>query len=403
MNMQNKEIRLPDYVTAIIDKMADAGEEIYVVGGSLRDILLGKIPFDYDMTTSATPERVCEILKDFKIIKTGLAHGTQTVLSAGNPIEVTTYRVDGEYRDSRRPESVSFTRSLSKDLARRDFTVNAMAYSPREGFVDLYGGEDDLRAKTIRAVGEPYRRFEEDALRIMRAFRFSAQLGFEIEDNTLGAAISCKDRLGNIAKERIGAEFIKLVCSDSPVDAVMQMRDTGVLDYALGGFFPSDLAIQLLTEVENTDVARLSCLLFEAEEDEITTSLSMLKCSNKQKTGARAIIRGAKRKTRSDFDAAKLCADVGEYAKAAAKLSVLRGISPNEALSLVGSCHAPRNLGDLAIRGADLAELSLKGKEIGEMLEYLFELTLKNPELNTEDELLRAAKEKQNLIRRKGE
>ena len=394
--MKNVKIYLPDYVTEVMERMMSEGEEIYIVGGSLRDILLGKIPSDYDMTTSATPERVCEIFSNYnyRVIKTGIAHGTQTVLSHGNPIEITTYRVDGTYLDSRRPESVSFTRSLAEDLARRDFTVNAMAYNPRDGFVDLYGGEDDLAAKIIRAVGEPKRLFCEDALRIMRAFRFSAQLGFEIEGNTLFAAIECRERLANISKERIGNEFIRLICSDSPAEAVKQMRDSKILEYALGSFAPGDRAIDLLCAMPKTDVARLGCLLFEADEGQITTALSMLKCSNKQKTGARAIIRGAKRRVESNGDAARLRADVGEYSDEAARLSVLLGISPESAIENVLLNDAPKSLSELKISGADVAAIGLCGKEIGKMLDYLFSLTLDAPELNKKESLILLAKEK---------
>ena len=397
--MENRNINLPGYVTAIIEKMSNAGEEIYIVGGSLRDILIGKIPSDYDMTTSAMPERVCEILRDFRVIKTGIAHGTQTVISDGNPIEITTYRVDGNYLDSRHPESVSFTRSLGEDLARRDFTVNAMAYSPKDGFVDLYGGEKDLAAGIIRAVGEPHRRFEEDALRIMRAFRFSAQLGFLIEENTLAAAIECKERLANIAKERIGAEFIRLVCSQKPDFSLKKMRDSGVLDYVIGDFKPSDKSIDALGEVKCSDTARLACLLFEADDEQISEALSLLKCSNKQIVGVRATVRGAKRQILSDADAARLIADVGEYAEQAAELSTLIGFSPKKAVETVKGSHAPKTLGDLAIRGSDLSALGFSGKEIGRCFEYLFGVVLECPELNTKENLLKIASEK----RRKGE
>ena len=394
LNMKNEKIILPEYVTEVMERMMSEGEEIYIVGGSLRDILLGKVPSDYDMTTSATPERVCEIFCDHRVIKTGIAHGTQTVLSHGNPIEITTYRVDGNYLDSRRPESVSFTRSLSEDLARRDFTVNAMAYNPKDGFVDLYGGEDDLKEKVIKAVGEPKKRFCEDALRIMRAFRFSAQLGFEIEKNTLLAAIECKERLANISKERIGNEFIRLICSDSPAKSVKQMRDSGILDYVIGDFAPSDKAIELLSSVPKNDTARLACLLFDADEEQVKKALSMLKCSNKQKTGCMATIGGAKRRIESRGDAARMRADVREFAEDAVKLSVLLGISPDNAIKKVRLNDAPRSVSELQINGSELAELGLCGKEIGKMLEYLFEAALDNPMLNEKTALKAIAKDK---------
>ena len=178
-------IKIPEYAESVLERLEQNGEEAYIVGGSLRDSLLGKAASDYDVATSALPERTLEIFSDYRVIATGLKHGTVTVMSDGKPIEVTTFRVDGGYSDSRHPDSVSFTRSIEEDVSRRDFTVNAMAYSQRRGLVDLFGGRDDLAKGIIRAVGDPERRFDEDALRIMRAFRFSAQLDFEIEEKSL--------------------------------------------------------------------------------------------------------------------------------------------------------------------------------------------------------------------------
>ena len=205
------EIKLPLAVETAINMLRAAGHEAYIVGGCVRDALRGVEPNDYDMTTSALPEETKEIFSGYRIIETGMKHGTVTVLMDGEPLEITTFRVDGEYVDHRRPEEVTFTRSLREDTARRDFTVNAMAYSPDTGVMDFWGGRDDLKKGIIRAVGDPDRRFNEDALRIMRAARFASVLDFEIEPSTSESMIRNRGLLGSISVERINVELSKLL------------------------------------------------------------------------------------------------------------------------------------------------------------------------------------------------
>ena len=207
-------MQLPGYIKRIISEYEKNGFEAYVVGGCVRDYLLGKTPYDYDITTSALPEETKRIFSNSKLIETGIKHGTLTLISEGNPIEITTFRVDGAYSDSRHPVSVEFTRNLREDLARRDFTVNAMAYSDRTGLVDIFGGQDDLKSKLIRCVGNAEKRFDEDALRIMRGLRFGASCGFEIEETTALAMKEKKELLKNISGERIAVELNKLIVSD---------------------------------------------------------------------------------------------------------------------------------------------------------------------------------------------
>lgn len=207
-------IVLPEKVTYIIDTLTQHGFEAYAVGGCVRDTMLGRIPMDWDITTSAKPEQVKALFRH--TIDTGIQHGTVTVMIDHEGFEVTTYRIDGEYEDSRHPKEVVFTGELREDLRRRDFTINAMAYNDREGLVDVFGGAKDLENQIIRCVGDPSERFTEDALRIMRAVRFSAQLGFSIEEETKRAAGELAEALKKISAERIHTELVKLLVSPHP-------------------------------------------------------------------------------------------------------------------------------------------------------------------------------------------
>lgn len=203
---------MPKNVDTAINLLQSEGFEAYAVGGCVRDSLLGKTPNDWDITTSAKPEDMKSVFADFHCIDTGIKHGTVTVVIDGEPLEITTFRLDGEYEDNRHPKSVTFTSNLGADLGRRDFTVNAMAYSKMTGTVDLFGGQNDLKNKIIRCVGDPDRRFNEDALRILRALRFASALDFEIEEKTAQSLLKNRALLGNISEERIAKELLKLVC-----------------------------------------------------------------------------------------------------------------------------------------------------------------------------------------------
>lgn len=205
-------LALPPQVQTALKKLNKAGFEAYVVGGGVRDALMGQPPKDYDITTSALPEQTKAVFADDRLIETGLKHGTVTVLSDGMPLEITTFRTDGAYTDFRHPDSVAFSRRLEDDLARRDFTVNALAYHPDCGIVDCFGGTDDLKNGILRCVGSPVSRFREDALRIFRALRFASVLGFAIEENTAAAIHSEKNLLSYVSAERICSEFFALLC-----------------------------------------------------------------------------------------------------------------------------------------------------------------------------------------------
>lgn len=207
-------ISLPEKVKTVIGKLQDNGFEAYAVGGCVRDSYLGVTPNDWDITTNALPEEVKAIFR--RTVDIGIEHGTVKVMLGNEGMEITTYRIDGEYEDSRHPKEVEFTTDLREDLRRRDFTINAMAYSEKTGLVDLFGGVDDIKAGIIRAVGDPKERFGEDALRILRALRFSARFGYDIEENTKKAIADLAPTLSNISAERIREELEKLICSDNP-------------------------------------------------------------------------------------------------------------------------------------------------------------------------------------------
>ena len=395
--MENKEkisIHIPPYALKLMDRLRAAGEEVYIVGGCVRDALLGIAPHDYDMAVSCTPERTLEILCDFRTIATGLAHGTVTAISDGQPVELTTFRVDGSYTDMRRPDSVSFTRSLGEDLSRRDFTVNAMAYGPESSLVDLFGGVEDLKSRKLRAVGDARQRFSEDALRIMRAFRFSAQLGFDIEHSTLEAARDCRGGLEKIAAERIRSEFVRLICSPYPQGALRSMIELGIMPYITGSYTPSEEVISLISLMPDDDVARWGFFLCDADRAVAAEILSRLRCSNREKRGAIAIADNAKRSISTALDARRLRADLKDDAQAALRASVLLGISSEDALALLDDADSPRSIGELAIDGRDLMELGISGREIGEILSELLDAAIEDPSLNEKSELLALAKKK---------
>ena len=219
-------INLPEQVRRALARLEAAGHEAFVVGGAVRDYVRGAdTGTDWDITTSALPEETETIFSGYRVIEAGMKHGTVTVLLDGEPLEITTYRVDGGYSDHRHPDEVRFTRSLREDLRRRDFTMNAMAYSPRTGVVDPFGGQADLAAGVVRCVGEPDRRFQEDALRILRALRFASALGMGIHPDTARAARDSRTLLTSVAAERVRVELTKLLCGADAERVLLEFPD----------------------------------------------------------------------------------------------------------------------------------------------------------------------------------
>lgn len=225
-------ITIPNDVENVINILSSNGHKAYVVGGCVRDSLMGREPDDWDVTTDASPKELKKIFASFRTVDTGIDHGTVLVVSGKTPVEVTTFRIDGEYTDNRHPDSVTFTSNIEDDLARRDFTMNAMAYNHEDGIIDPFRGRDDIENKIIRCVGEPDKRFNEDGLRIMRAVRFSSVLGFTIEEKTAESIIKNENLLGSIAAERLSKELMKLLCGENVFEVLTKFRSV------IGVFIP---------------------------------------------------------------------------------------------------------------------------------------------------------------------
>lgn len=388
-----KEVKfnIPPYVREILDRLCSAGESAYIVGGSVRDRIIGGEPHDFDVASSATPERACEIFSDMRVIKTGIAHGTVTVISQGKPIEITTFRVDGSYLDMRRPESVSFTRKIEDDLSRRDFTVNAMAYNDSEGLVDLFGGVRDIDARLIRTVGDPNLRFSEDALRILRAFRFSARLGFEIEEATFCAIKELSDRLSHIARERIFSELEQILLAKGASAALLAMKDSGVIRSIGIEHIPSDRAIGLLASLENDIYTRFAALFCDFDGAAVSYELSRLKSPTRLRAGVASIADASRASYTSRADVTRLRSRIGEHFERALRLSVALGNSQAGVLEYINDC-APYSISQLAIGGEELSFIGYNGREIGKELCRLLDTVIAEPSLNTRDALLKIAK-----------
>ena len=387
----NRPIPLPSHILALMARMESAGEEVYLVGGSLRDALLGIPPHDFDLAVSSPPERTMEILSDYRVIATGIAHGTVTVIAAGEPVEITTFRVDGDYTDARHPDRVSFTRRIEEDLSRRDFTVNAMAYHPRKGLCDSFGGREDLERGILRAVREPSLRFSEDALRIMRAFRFSAQLGFEIEARTLAGISETRAGLSRIASERIASEFLRLLCSPRAREALGGMIEREVLPYVTGDYRPSERILSAISASRPVEEERLGLFFAEATSEEAVRIAKGLRLSNKQITAIGAVGRAAGRRIATPSDARRLIADCGVYAPFGIRASVLLGNSPEEAIGWIEDNQSPCTISELAVGGRDLIAAGIEPRRVGKTLEHLLSLVLERPEANERDALLSMA------------
>lgn len=437
---------IPNDVKIILDTLKSNGYESYIVGGSIRDFITGtSIPKDYDIATNALPE---EIIKLFdKTVPTGIKHGTVTVMMNGEGFEVTTYRIDGEYLDNRKPEGVTFVSDLKQDLARRDFTINALAFNEKQGIIDYFNGIEDLDNKIIRAVGEPNKRFQEDALRMLRAIRFAASLDFNIEDKTLQAISSNSNLILNISSERIRDELCKMLVSNNSTKALRTLEETKLLEFILPelqkavGFnqknphHDKDVFEHILAVVENCphslnlrmaallhDIAKPACFTIDKSgighfygHDKKSFILSAqilrrLKFDNDSISKISILVKEHMNILTKPTDASvkrlinrvgvDLLPDLFALQRADAQGSRAPEIRLGEIYKMeeitmaILESKVPLSISELAINGSELmSEFSLKsGVEIGNILKFLLDKTLENPVLNSKEKLIEIVK-----------
>ena len=373
-------LNIPDYVKKVTDTLNQNGFEAFVVGGAVRDALLGQMPDDWDVTTNADTTQIKNCFD--RHFDTGIKHGTITVLMDRKPVEVTTYRIDGEYKDNRRPESVAFTNDVKEDLKRRDFTINAMAYNENVGLVDLYGGKSDLENKIIRCVGNADERFNEDALRIMRAIRFAARLGFEIEEKTYCAIKKNRNLLKNISAERIQAELVKML---ETTDNLRLLFDSGVAEFVIPEVEYSGVNINVPCDKE----LKLSALLYDV--DDSRNIFNRLKFDNNTKNNVLKIIECSRENMGSDeYGVKKLLNKYGEelFLKSLVVMECY-GTDVGLIKSVFDVVHThPYSLKHLAVDGNDIMNIGIDGKNIGVLMKELLDMVMKDPTLNSKEKLL---------------
>ena len=377
---------LPQKIEYVLDTLISNGHKAYIVGGCVRDLLCGKEPHDYDITTSAMPHETQALFE--KTIATGLKHGTVTVMIDSEPIEVTTFRTESVYNDSRHPESVNFVRDVRDDLARRDFTVNAMCYNHIDGLIDLFGGKNDIDGKMLQAVGDAKTRFQEDALRILRLFRFAATLEFEIENSTFYAAIEYAPLLQNISAERIFTELQKTAAGNNP-NILCPLLDTRAFqNYSL-----TNTDLKSISKLENRKNLRAFALL-NLTSINLQNTLDSFKCSNSFKDYCLKMHYLSQNIIDSNKISIKKALDFADYDIVSDILLYYRDIlnidisSRQSLLDEIIKAHEPYKISHLDISGKDITALGFGGKEVGEKLEFLLNEVIKNPDLNTREKLL---------------
>lgn len=438
---------IPDYISTILNRLEEEGYKSYIVGGSVRDLILGKTPHDYDITTSATPDEIQRIFKDFKTLAIGKQFGTVVVVQGENNTEITTFRLEGKYLDGRRPSEVSFSDDIYEDLSRRDFTINAIAYNEKEGTVDPFNGQKDIEDRIVRCVGNPIERFREDHLRILRAVRFSTQLGFEINKDTYNACKDLSSSLNGISVERIREELFKILLSENPSYGIRLMKDLNILEIVIPelidavGFdqknpnHDKDVFEHIMCVLDKTPPilsVRLAALFHDigkphtlsidekgighfyghdklgakiAEKILLRLNLSrelidkvtiMIKehMSHHNNMKDRGLKRQISRVGKDNIfnllelqKADRLCSsdDVDITFLFEREKETRRILDSNE----------PYEKSHLKIDGNDIIDLGFeKGKIVGEILNYLLERVMKNPELNEKEKLLDIVREK---------
>lgn len=437
-------VKLSNEAKSVIEILHKNGNSAYAVGGCVRDALLGKEPFDFDITTDALPQEVKSLFE--RTIDTGIAHGTVTVMMDSVPIEVTTFRTDGEYLDNRKPESVTLVKDVREDLSRRDFTVNALCYNDKEGIIDLFGGIDDLNNKIIRAVGDAEKRFCEDALRILRGVRFSAQLGFSIEEKTKEAMKKCAHLVKNLSVERIASELDKILMSDSP-EHIKLLYDLGILEHIMPQmcdcfkteqntrwhiYDVGNHSIEVIRNCPKVDYLRYSALMHDwgkphtkginelgedmfrnhgkVSEDLAEKFCRKYKFSNERRDKIvrlvkyhdieilpeKKYVKRAINKVGDDIFYDLICLKRADCLAQNLDLTAERLPYIDKLFSLyeeIKESKEPFGVKNLAVNGNDIKEMGFSGKEIGKVLDVLLEKVIENPEINEKEKLIEIIKD----------
>ncbi|MCI9258867.1 MULTISPECIES: CCA tRNA nucleotidyltransferase [Romboutsia] len=425
------EIFIPKDVSFLIDTIYENGYEAFMVGGCVRDSVLNLIPNDYDITTNAKPKEIINIFKDYKIIDTGIKHGTVSIILNNNIYEITTYRIEGEYENNRRPKTVEFTSSIEEDLRRRDFTINAMAYNKQFGIIDKFNGLEDLQNRIIKTVGNPDERFKEDGLRMIRAIRFSSKLGFNIDENTLNGIYKNSYIIKNISTERINDEFTKILLSDNPQNIILLYK-TNIFKYLgihcnLNRDYYKELEkyINILSYCDNNLLDKLIILDYLIS-NEILKCIDKCEkykyyCENIKKVNIINNLRYSNK-------VINYCNDIMEYMikdidkidkivikrylnnigyeklNKVFKLKLIYNVFFNnkdnveffkrciKQLDEIENSKECYEIKSLEIDGKILKDLGYKGKEIGEKLSFLLDQVIKDPLLNKKDILINLLK-----------
>jgi len=394
---------LPENVRHIIETLEAAGHEAFIVGGCVRDVIRGVKPKDWDITTSALPPQVKGLFP--RTFDTGIAHGTVSVLAGnGECCEVTTYRVDGAYLDNRRPSEVTFAGEITEDLSRRDFTINAIAYSPTRGLADPFGGREDIKKGVIRCVGDAEKRFGEDALRMLRAVRFAAVLGFRVDETDLLEAFNLRHSLANISAERVREELVKLLCGEN-IGALKLLESTGLMHFVLQKRdYPANLLDKTILQIkalnENADEKMRLALFLSWTGDDCKRILRDLRFDN---NGIKIISMYVENLfaplPQSRYEIKKYLKEISaEHFVKLLELKNVIGLETNPAPEIqkireeVADILEKKEcftLRELAVNGDDLAAVGIpQGKEMGAALEKLLDAVMHDPSLNTAERLL---------------
>lgn len=404
----NTKMTIPAPVIYVMDKLERAGYTAYAVGGCVRDHLMGRIPGDYDVTTSAKPEEMQKVFASDRVVETGLKHGTLTIVKDGMNVETTTYRIDGTYDDGRHPDSVTFTDRLDDDLCRRDFTINAMAYNPVRGIVDLWEGREDLGNRTIRCVGCAKERFSEDGLRILRALRFASVLDFSLDEECAAGVRDLKHLLDRISRERIYAELTKLlggagasrILAEYPeviAHVLPHLEKDGVLRTA--EFIGAD-EVLVKNGYPKNPALRYALLFSSLDGKQTADAMNSLKPSRDEKNAVLAFAKYRDQGISADpYTVRCRMRDVSdEFPEELARyLSVTGEISRDMLCAVRKIAHEIiekdecRRVSGLAVNGQDMMSLGLKGKVIGDTLSRLLDAVMQGTLENTRAALMNAA------------